>query len=204
MREFLIKTAALDSAIKTLQPFISKEETRYYLNGIFFEWKNGDPKINMVATDGHKLCVLQVEIDPAEGTKGDIAAIVPTAALKTILQMLKSIHKTDYPLTLRFNPDNMRLWVDTLDQKAELKLIDGTFPDYRRVIPEGKPTFSIGLTKQQATEAVKAVSKHKSTEPMDWQLTDANSPIKLVGVDKIVVVMPCRTGIAEIDLGAAA
>lgn len=204
MREFLIKTAALDTAIKTLQPFISKEETRYYLNGIFFEWKNGDPKINMVATDGHKLCVLQVEMDPATDIEGDIAAIVPTLALKTILQMLKSIQKTDYPLTLRFSPDNMRLWVDTVDQKAELKLIDGTFPDYRRAIPTDKPKFSIGLQKNQATEAVKAVSKHKGTEAMEWQLTDAQSPIKLVGDNKLVVIMPCRTTNAEIDLGAAA
>lgn len=204
MREFLIKKEPLDSAIKSLQPFISKEETRYYLNGIFFEWKNGDEKVNMVATDGHKLCVMQVEIDPATDAQGDIAAIVPTSAIKTILQILKSIGNKTLPITIRFNETNSRMWIETIDQKAEFKLIDGTFPDYRRVIPTTKPNFSIAFFKQQAVEAMRAVSKHKGTEPMEWQMTDADSPLKLVGSDKTVVVMPCRAGISEIDIGLTA
>lgn len=204
MREFLIHKGPLEQAIKTLQPFMSTEETRYYLNGIFFEWKNGDEKINMVATDGHKLCALQMAIDPLEGIEGDIAAIVPTSALKTLLQILKSIGNAEMPLTLRFNPENSRMWVDTIDQKAEFKLHDATFPDYRRAIPTEPPKFSIGLAKAQAAEAMKAVSKHKSKEPMEWQMYDASSPLKLVGQDKIVVVMPCRTAFDEIELTNAA
>lgn len=203
MREFLINVGELTDAIKALQPFISTEETRYYLNGIFFEWKNGDPRMNMVATDGHKLCVMQVGIEPEESFKGDIACIVPTEALKTILLMLKGVKRLP-SITFKIEDTNMRCSIDCIDQKAEFKCIDGTFPDYRRVIPTDKPKFSIGLQKNQATEAVKAVSKHKGTEAMEWQLTDAQSPIKLVGDNKLVVIMPCRTTNAEIDLGNAA
>lgn len=203
MREFLISPSDLENAIKTLQPFISKEETRFYLNGIFFEWKNGDERINLVATDGHKLCVMQLAIDPEEGLQGDIACIVPTDALKTILLMLKGVKILPH-ITMKIEDTNLKCSLDCMDQKAEFKCYDATFPDYRRVIPDVKPSFSIGLSKEQATEAVKAVSKHKGGEPMEWQLTDANSPIKLVGNDKIVVIMPMRGNFNEIKLGDAA
>lgn len=157
----------------------------------------------MVATDGHKLCVIKAAIDPAEDATGDIAAIVPTSALKTILQMLKGV-KAEWPVAVKFDDTNLKVWVDCPDQKAEFKCIDGTFPDYRRVVPSEQPKFTIGLSKAQATEAMKAVSKHKSKEPMEWQMYDALSPLKLVGQDKIVVVMPCRTTFDEIDLSQAA
>lgn len=207
MREFIIDKTPFETAIKTLQPFISKEETRFYLCGIFFEWKNGDDKINMVATDGHKLCVVQIDITPSTDTNDNIAAIVPTSALKTILQILKSVGNNKMPVTLKFDDNNLKLWIETPDQKAELKLIDGNFPDYRRVVPIEKAIFTIGLQKAQATEAmkaVKAVKAHKGKEAMEWQMTDANSPIKLVGQDKLVIIMPTRSAFSEIDLGTAA
>lgn len=203
MREFIIDKTPLDTAIKSLQPFISKEDTRYYLCGIFFEWKNGDDKINMVATDGHKLCVLQVDMIPSADTEGDIAAIVPTSALKTILQILKAIGNDKMPVTLKFDDNNLKLWIETPNQKAELQLIDGNFLDYRRVVPTEKATFTIGLQKAQATEAMKAMRAHKGKEAMEWQMTDANRPLKLVGQDKLVIVMPTRSAFSEIDLGTA-
>lgn len=201
MKEFLIDKEPLEVAVKTLQPFMSTEDTRYYLCGIYFEWKAGDEKLNMVATDGHKLCVLQVAIDPLADSQGDITAIVPASALKTILQILKSVGNQKMPVTIRFDENNRRMWIDALDQKGEFKLIDGTFPDYRRVIPTAEPTFTIALAKAQAKEAVKAVSSHKKSDPMVWHMTDANSPLKLVGEDKIVVVMPMHVHIEEMDLG---
>lgn len=203
MREFIINAGELESNIKTLQPFMSKEEVRYYLCGIFFEWKEGNANINFVATDAHKICVLESDADMAEGTIGDICAIVPTSALKTILQMLKTVKK-DWPVSIKFEDDNSRVWIDCLEQKAEFKCADGTYPDYRRVIPTEKPKFTIGLAKAQAIEATKAVSKHTAKEPMEWQFINAESPIKMVGDRKIVVIMPMRVGFNEIDLGNAA
>lgn len=203
MREFIINAGELESAIKTLQPFISKETTRYYLNGIFFEYKDGNPHINLAATDGHKLCVLEQFANMADDSKGDIAAIVPESALKTILQMLKVVKK-DWPVSVKFDDNNLKMWVDCQDQKAELKLIDGTYPNYRSVIPTEKPKFTIGLAKAQAVEATKAVSKHTAKEPMEWQFIDEHSPIKMVGDKKIVIIMPMRVDFNEIELGKAA
>lgn len=203
MREFIINAGELESAIKTLQPFVSKEEVRYYLCGIFFEWKNGNDNINLVATDGHKLCVLEIDADMAKETTGDIAALIPTSALKTILPMLKSVQK-DWPVSIKFEDDNSRVWIDCAEQKAEFKCGDAGFPDYRRVIPADKPKFTIGLAKAQAIEATKAVSKHTSKEPMEWQFIDAFSAIKMVGERKIVVIMPMRVDFNEIQLGKAA
>lgn len=199
MTEFLIQAKPLEEAIKTLQPFMSAEETRYYLCGVFFEWDGAADKINMVATDGHKLCVLQKDFDPEQGAN-PVSVIVPADALKTILQILKSVGNAEMPVTLKFNESGKALEVITPDQKAEFRCIDATFPDYRSVIPKDKANFQIGLMKPQALEAVKAVKAHKSKEAMVWHLTDENSPIKLVGQDKLVVIMPCRTSITEMDL----
>lgn len=204
MREFLINADVLESSIKALQPFCSKEETRYYLCGIFFEWNPADDFIHMVATDGHKLCQIKCDIDPAEDATGKISAIVPTQALKTALQMLKSMGNKEIPVTLRFSENNLNLHIDCYDQKADFKCIDGSYPDYRRVIPTEKPKFSIGLAKEQAAEALKAVKSHKSKEPLEWKMIDASSPLMLQGENKIVVVMPCRTAWAEAGLDIAA
>tara|TARA_B100000989_G_C19445060_1_gene429099 strand:- start:78 stop:764 length:687 start_codon:yes stop_codon:yes gene_type:complete len=190
-KEFLVNAGLLTAAIKTLKPFMSKEETRYYLNGIFFEITNNDECLNMVATDGHKLCVLQVEIDPADYFEGELAAIVPAKALDTILIMIKGM-EPDYPLSLRFDSDGKRLWLDACDEKGEFKCVDAEYPKYRMVIPSFKPEFVIGLGKSQANEAMKALSTAKEKEGMLWELKDGQSPLTMREEGKTVVVMPMR------------
>jgi DNA polymerase III sliding clamp (beta) subunit (PCNA family) len=202
MQEFLIKVGDLNNAIKSLQPFISKEETRYYLKGIFIESIKGAEYANFVATDGHKLCVMKLDVHPLKDNNENISTIVPTSAIKVILQMLKG-EKSDVFVVLRFDGAR-KVIVDLLNKKAEFRCIDGNFPDYRKVIPDGDAKFTIGLQKEQAKEAAKAVTMNKGKEAMVWHLVDENSPIKMVGENKIVVVMPTRQSFEEIDLGVAA
>lgn len=200
MNEFLVHKQPLESALKQLQPFMSKDETRYYLGGIHFAWSEGEEDLTLAATDGHKLCVLKLEAEPCDDNTGTLSAIVPAAAVKTLLEILKSAGNPEMPLTIKFNETGSRMWIDTIDQKAEFKLIDGTFPDYDRVIPKQEPNFRIGLRKEQAREALRAVAKHKAKEDMEWLFIDAASPLKLVGNRKVVVVMPTRSAFDDISL----
>src|SRR5574343_1197036 len=196
-KEFLINAGPLAAAIKTLKPFISTEETRYYLNGIFFELEPDSDVLNLVATDGLKLCVLNEDIDRQElfDDNEGLKVIVPTKALDTMLAMLKGVGGT-CPIALRFDEDRSTMYVDTPDEKGEFKLIEGDYPEYRKVIPTKKPKFTIGLAKSQAKEALKAaVAAHSGEDALQWRMTDEISPIVLAGDKKLVVVMPTRVSI---------
>lgn len=110
----------LRDALKGVAHAISAEETRYYLNGVCFsEWKDGLPCL--VATDGHRLSLR--EVDGASGFDGQI---VPRKAV----QIITSLGEVD---RLRFY-DNGALF-QCGGATVSTKLIDGTFPDFTRVIP---------------------------------------------------------------------
>lgn len=95
---------------------ISTEETRYYLNGVFF--KGGEPSV-AVATDGHRLAKHVGPVLPAfEGI------IVPR---KTVGLIPKG--------TVAVSVSNTKIRIASADLTITSKLIDGTFPDYERVIP---------------------------------------------------------------------
>jgi DNA polymerase-3 subunit beta len=119
---------------------ISTEETRYYLNGIYFHavTAGGDLKFRAVATDGHRLA--QAEMVAPHGCEGMPGIIVPR---KTVGEIQKLVDTPDAEVTVELSDSKIRL---TFAPKGEensggivltSKLIDGTFPDYGRVIPQG-------------------------------------------------------------------
>jgi len=197
-KEFLIDAGPLVAAIKTLKPFISDDDARPYLGGVFFELEEESQIINLVATDGAKLCVLNLPVDRQElFFNGALSAIIPEKALDTILAMLKGV-QAGCPIALRFT--GTHLFIDTPDEKGEFKCIDQHFPKYREVIPSKKPKFVIGLAKAQAQEAMKALSTQVGGER--WEMTDEYSPLVIRAENKLVVVMPMRVTIPG-ELSAA-
>lgn len=196
-KEFLISAGKLTSVIKQLKPFISEDEARYYLGGIHLELEAGSDKANMVATDGIKLCVLEVQVDRQElFDYGELKVIIPDKALDTILVMLKGV-QPEFPVALRFNEAESHMFVDAGDEKGDFRLIDGDYPDYKKVIPTEKPKFKIGFSKVQAREVLKAISSHPGTGKygLQWEMVDANSPTRIRSEGKLVVVMPMHVSI---------
>lgn len=203
-KEFLINAGPLATCIKALKPFISTEETRYYLNGIYFELEEKSDVLNMVATDGIKLCVLNVPVDRQElFDYGELKIIVPTKALETMLVMLKGIG-ADCPIAIRFNEVETKIYVDTPDEKGEFKLIEAEYPDYRKVIPTAKPKFTIGFGKVQAREALKALASSKDEEGLQWEMVDEKAPMVIRAKQKLVVVMPMRVSLPGETVGLQA
>lgn len=131
---------------------ISTEETRYYLNGIY--WEPG----RFTATDGHRLVSHPYKgmLPTPKGSNAPISAIIPARAVKVLLSQAKGDIRTavfpkpgGVPL-LKFDYGDMRLVTKT---------IDGTFPDYPRVIPKEEPTdtkvsFSAAILRQALLSAV--------------------------------------------------
>jgi DNA polymerase-3 subunit beta len=111
---------------------ISTEETRYYLNGIYFHAPQvgGKPVLRAVATDGHRLA--QIEMPAPEGSEGMPGVIVPR---KTVNEVHKLMEGEDGAVSVSLSPTRIQFRTEHVTMTS--KLIDGTFPDYQRVIPQG-------------------------------------------------------------------
>lgn len=111
---------------------ISTEETRYYLNGIYLHVANTEDgsALRAVATDGHRLA--QVDQDVPEGAVGMPGIIIPR---KTVGEVRKLIDEIDGAVDVSLSDTKIRF--SFAGAVITSKLIDGTFPDYSRVIPEG-------------------------------------------------------------------
>ncbi len=111
---------------------ISTEETRYYLNGLYIHKAeaNGIPVLRVVATDGHRLA--RVEMPLPNGASDMPGIIVPR---KAINELRKLIDVTEDDVEIALSETKIRFSFDNVVLSS--KLIDGTFPDYDRVIPDG-------------------------------------------------------------------
>jgi DNA polymerase III subunit beta len=108
---------------------ISTEETRYYLNGIFLHVSDdATPVLKAAATDGHRLA--RVTVARPDGAEGMPDVIIPR---KCVGELRKLLDEVDGSVEVSLSPTKIRFGLGTAILTS--KLIDGTFPDYSRVIP---------------------------------------------------------------------
>ncbi len=138
---------------------ISTEETRYYLNGIYLHVfdRDGTPVLRAVSTDGHRLA--SVELPLPDGAAGMPGVIVPR---KTVGEIRKLIDETGDDVEISLSEAKIKFSFD--DAVLTSKLIDGTFPDYQRVIPVGNDKEMTVDRKalSDAVDRVSAISSEKS------------------------------------------
>src|ERR687889_254152 len=127
---FTLAATDLKRLIEKTQFAISTEETRYYLNGIFLHTidAGGSVVMRAVATDGHRLA--RVEIPAPTGSEGMPGVIIPR---KAVAEIVKLVEDGSESITVELSSAKVRLTFDGVVLTS--KLIDGTFPDYQRVIP---------------------------------------------------------------------
>lgn len=127
---FKLKASDLKMLIDRTQFAISTEETRYYLNGIFLHTieSNNALKLRAVATDGHRLA--RADVEAPSGSEGMPGIIIPR---KTVGELQKLMDNPDAVVTMELSDAKVRLTIGSVVITS--KLIDGTFPDYQRVIP---------------------------------------------------------------------
>ncbi len=129
---FSLPAADLKKLIDKTQFAISTEETRYYLNGIFMHTTevDGHMMLRAVATDGHRLA--RVELPAPAGAAGMPGVIVPR---KAVAEVQKLIEDLSAEVVVEMSTTKARFTFGPVVLTS--KLIDGTFPDYTRVIPVG-------------------------------------------------------------------
>ncbi|AUH64766.1 DNA polymerase III subunit beta [Paracoccus zhejiangensis] len=111
---------------------ISTEETRYYLNGVYMHVAQSEegPVLRCVATDGHRLA--RIDAPLPEGAANMPGVIVPR---KTVAELRKLLDEDDAAIAVSVSETKVRFATATITLTS--KVIDGTFPDYSRVIPSG-------------------------------------------------------------------
>jgi DNA polymerase-3 subunit beta len=187
---FAMPAGELKMLIEKTRFAISTEETRYYLNGIYLhEVTAGEPPlIRAVATDGHRLA--QVQYPRPEGAKDMPGIIVPR---KTVLEIAKLIEAAEGDVEIAVSASKIRFDMDGL--RLTSKLIDGTFPDYERVIPRHN-NKSLQVDTRLFTQAVDRVSTVSSEKGRAVKLN--------ITADKIVLtVNNPESGSAEEELSAS-
>jgi DNA polymerase III subunit beta len=137
--------------------FLSTEETRYYLNGIYLHEVQAGGLLRAVATDGHRLA--QAQMSAPAGATGMPGIIVPR---KTVLEIVKLMEGEDGEVEVSISSAKIRFAVGKLVLTS--KLIDGTFPDYERVIPRNNDKILEADTKSfaEAVDRVSTISFEKS------------------------------------------
>jgi DNA polymerase-3 subunit beta len=156
---FLLSATDLKRLIDRTRFAISTEETRYYLNGIYLHAAKTDKlaMLRAVATDGHRLA--RMEIPLPEGAAGMPGVIVPR---KTVNELRKLLDELEQDVSVALSDTKVRFtFADTV---LTSKLIDGTFPDYDRVIPTGNDRILEVDCKQfaEAVDRVSTISTEKS------------------------------------------
>ncbi len=132
---------------------VSTEETRYYLNGLYIHAKNeGEAKVlRVVATDGHRLAC--VESPLPKGAENMVGVIVPRKTVAEVRKLLDDANSDVVQVALSENKIRFTMEDVTLTSK----LIDGTYPDYERVIPtDNDKNLELGV--KELSSAVDRVS----------------------------------------------
>jgi DNA polymerase-3 subunit beta len=170
--KFSLSTADLKRLVDKTQFAISTEETRYYLNGIYLHAVEEKPaKLRAVATDGHRLA--QVEIQLPKGAAGMPGVIVPR---KTVAEIQKLVEDGAEEVGIELSPAKIRFALGKVQLTS--KLIDGTFPDYGRVIPAGNDKTLI-VEKSEFAAAVDRVSTVSSERGRAVKLSLASGKLTL-------------------------
>src|SRR5947207_7023145 len=150
--KFRLSVEDLKRLIDKTKFAISTEETRFYLNGIYLHaTKDGKARaLRAVATDGHRLA--RFELDLPEGASDMPGVIVPRKAVTEVRRLLDD---ADDAVELSLSDTKIQFVSGSVELTS--KLIDGTFPDYQRVIPSGNDKV-LSLDSKEFSHSVDRVS----------------------------------------------
>ncbi len=137
---------------------VSNDETRYHLNGVFFEQK-ADLGYTMVATDGHRLSLITKKLPPSKMISPGNGVIIPRKGLHEIKKLLESIGGV-FEVAI----EGSQLIVRSNSTTLMIRLIEGKYPNYQQFIPQ-KLSQKVKINRESFLSSLKRVSllsNHKS------------------------------------------
>ena len=135
-KTFTLEQGELATMLSNVSYAQSTDETRYILNGVYFNFKEG--KLALVATDGRRLALVSKDVSVPAGSAG--AIILPA---KTVAELLRLLGKGE-KLKIAFNERRAAFQIDTGKDTSGLtdsiylfsKVVEGNYPNYQQVIPK--------------------------------------------------------------------
>ncbi len=190
--QFILSATELKRMIDKTKFAISNEETRYYLNGVFLHQtqKNSIDILRAVATDGHRLA--QYDIPLPQGAKDMNGIIIPK---KMIQELRRVLDDASGDINIQLNENKIKFSFNNMQIIS--KVIDGTFPDYTKVIPQSNDK-SITTNNDELKKAIDRVSAVAINEE-----TKSNAIKLIIDSNKISLSVDSTSrgsAIEEIDL----
>ena len=174
--QFVLSATELKRMIDKTKFAISNEETRYYLNGVFLHQtqKNSIDILRAVATDGHRLA--QYDIPLPQGAKDMNGIIIPK---KMIQELRRVLDDATGDINIQLNENKIKFSFNNMQIIS--KVIDGTFPDYTKVIPQSndKSITTNNEELKKAIDRVSAVAINEETKSKAIKLIIESNKISL-------------------------
>tara|TARA_A100001011_G_scaffold393309_1_gene482875 strand:- start:611 stop:1729 length:1119 start_codon:yes stop_codon:yes gene_type:complete len=187
--EFSTKAKIIKRLFDKSKFAMSSEETRYYLNGVYLHSciENDKQILRAVATDGHRLAQIDIE-NP--GLKDEFSGII--VPKKTVSELRMVLDHENDEITISISNNKIRFSNNSLTLTS--KIVDGTFPDYKRVIPLNNDK-KLQVSASEFSEAVDRVSTVSSERSRAVKLSlstgrlhlSVNSPENGKAEDEILV-----------------
>lgn len=153
-REISLPQGALKALLEHTGFAMARDDVRYYLNGILLEWSGSN--LRAVATDGHRLALMDRSVAEAPES---LQVILPRKGVQELERLLAD---SEDPAGVTFTDNHVRFRLPGVTFTS--KLIEGRFPEYRRVIPEkgDQPLHADRQTLRQALRRTAILSNRKT------------------------------------------
>jgi DNA polymerase-3 subunit beta len=147
--ELSIGASVLGAMIDKTIFAVSPDEARYNLSGVYIE-SPAEGKARMVATDGHRLSMIEREVG---GFKLEGGAIIPRKGLQELRKLLEQTGEEQVKLSL----DGQLAYLKRGKTDVSMRLVEGEFPDYRGVIPK-QSRHQVRIARDDLMAAIKRAS----------------------------------------------
>lgn len=170
MTTLKIDSLGCKDIFKRMKPFMSTEETRYYLCGIFIEFDGSELKAT--ATNGHIMAHTNLPLQEVIGYEDGEACsgIIPANAIKHLIAII-SKETGGLGALMTFEGEG-RILFDFGDVQYRTRLIDYAYPDYKKVLPEGSAKLGEGINAKYLMAALNALGN----SPVDILIDDMDNP----------------------------
>lgn len=152
--EIKIQSEVLRDMIEKTLYSVSHDETKYHLNGVYFERiPSGQlTTFRMVATDGHRLSLVEKTLDIAQASKSPAGVIIPRKGLQELKKLIEGVEGT---ISLTF--EGSHLIAKTQTAVLLVRLIDGKYPNYQQLIPT-RLMRRLAVSKENMLSSLRRVS----------------------------------------------
>lgn len=168
---YTLDRAILRKMLQRTSYATSQDEGRKILNGVLLSFK--DEKLTAVATDGRRLALVEQEVEYPQGAEADL--VLPNKAVNEFIHSVGG----EGPVKIRVMPNQVSL--DTGDVVLQSKLLEGTFPNYRQVIP-GDMQTRVAINRESLMSAVRRVALLTSESSNSVTLTFGRNKLDITAV----------------------